>query len=237
MATYLYCLLPAASEPPPREITGVAGEPVRRVAAESVAAWVGTVSAAALERTVDAARRHDAVVRAAMAHGSTPLPARWGQLFDDDGMCASELARRERSLIPLLERVQGCVEMKVHAPLRPEGSEQPLSPGDPPVGPGRAYLRRIRARLDVEHKVQAEAAAARERISEAVAGLARAESFGVETARGRQLVLAHLIARADIARYRTAVESLEGPGAARSLRVSGPYPPYSFTESERGVER
>ncbi len=105
MPTYLYCLLPATSDPPPADLVGVFGEPVRRLVAGGVAAWVGMVETAAVPRTIETARRHDAVVRAAMRTGATPLPARGGQRFDDDEHCVDEIARRKRVIAATLDRV------------------------------------------------------------------------------------------------------------------------------------
>ena len=235
MATYLYCLLPAASDPPPADLVGIVGERVRRLVAGGIAAWVGTVESPVVSRSLETAKQHDAVVRAAMRTGATALPARGGQRFDDDVQCVAEIERRERAIAGTLVRVADCVEMTLHLDPPPASETRtvtrPAAEPAPPksvAGRGRAYLDALRARRDVEHNVQAELADIRSLISSAVGDLVRAQSPSAGDVSGAATVF-HLVPRAQVPRYREAVASLAARHAL-GIRVGGPYAPYTFSE-------
>lgn len=237
MPTYLYCLLPAASDAPPADLAGVAGERVRRLVIGDVAAWVGTIDDAIVSRTVQSARRHDAVVRAAMRADVTPLPARGGQRFDDDERCVAEISARGVAISAALARVAGCVEMSVHVTTRGSDARAAGSGGprgvsteapESHVGRGRGYLEALRAKREVEHNVQAELANTRDLLASALGALVRAEAMGAADTPGR-LTLFHLVRRSDVEQYRAAADS-STLRHAFGIRVGGPYAPYSFSE-------
>ena len=235
MPTYLYCLLPGTSDPPPADLAGVSGEPVRRLVAGAVAAWVGTVEQAAVHRTLETARRHDAVVRAAMRRGATPLPARGGQRFDDDEHCMGEIERHERAIAATLDRVADCVEMTVHLEAEHRAQASAATAPEPErsrpaagAGRGREYLNALRAKRNMEHNVQTGVAGIRGVISRALGEIVRAEVVGDGRVPGAA-ALSHLVPRANVSRYRDALTTLAADHAV-SIRVGGPYPPYSFSE-------
>ena len=229
MATYLYCLLPTASDPPPADLAGIAGEGVRRLDASRVTAWVGTVGDGDLPRTMELARRHDAVVRAALRAGVTPLPARGGQRFADDARCLAELSARSAAIAHALMRVDGCVEMSLHVAVRDTGMGRSTAgaPTRSGAGRGRQYLETLRARQDVEHKLQAELARVRDQVAAVTGGLVREEAPGAIDE--REITLRHLVPRPGLGRYRDAVDILRAQLSGR-LRMGGPYAPYSFSE-------
>ncbi|HUF28985.1 MAG TPA: GvpL/GvpF family gas vesicle protein [Gemmatimonadaceae bacterium] len=240
MAIHLYCLLAAPAESP-EGLRGLAGESVRALAAGRVSAWVGTVPPGSGERSADLARRHDAVMRAALALGKTPLPARAGQRFADDSACIVEISRREDEILEALARVEGCVEMTLAFALPVEARDAGTSPpapvsgrisGSVPVsargaGSGRRYLEGLRQRLEVERSRQAESAAVAVQVATVLQDLpVRETRTGTEPTPGR-LVISHLILRESEVRYRSLVGSL--PAAERSrLVIAGPSAPYSF---------
>ncbi len=251
MPTYLYCLLAASSDARPDvppSLTGVGGGRVRALEAGGMLAWVETVDSSVLPRTVETARAHDRVVRAAMELGDTPLPARSGQLFADDAVCAEELRRREREIARGLREIEGCVEMIVHVAIdarrgggrageaapRLESFARPGTPGGTAPGRGRAYLEELRERLQLEHSVQSESANLRTAIRTAVEGLARDESFSIRPGTTPRLTISHLISRTDIARYRTVLADARATRGLEIVQVAGPYPPYSFAGLSNG---
>lgn len=253
MPTYLYCLLIAptdAAAEVPRGLTGVGGEDVRRLDVDGLAAWVGTVGSRARSRSVEAARGHDRVLRAALDLGVTPLPARGGQVFAGDAACLAELASKAGALRAALERVAGCVEMTVHVALGPQsvGAEEAgggsgrstitgqQAAGEPPASvdrSGRQYLAKVRERLRLERNVQVEAASALLAIHAGVEALVRGESSMLHPGPQPRLTIAHLIARDDPARYREALAAVRIAHAS-IVHIGGPHPPYSFTELADG---
>ncbi|MDQ6827556.1 MAG: GvpL/GvpF family gas vesicle protein, partial [Gemmatimonadota bacterium] len=80
MPTYLYCLVDPDAELALDDLVGIDGGAVRLLRTPPVAALVSDVGEGGVAPTAERARIHDAVVRRAMA-ATTPLPARFGQLF------------------------------------------------------------------------------------------------------------------------------------------------------------
>jgi hypothetical protein len=79
-----------------------------------------------------------------------------------------------------------------------------------------------------EQGVQAAAAVVRERISRAVRPYVRDEAFVVVASPTAMLTLSHLIARDDVASYRSALEGADAGAPAARLTVRGPVAPYQF---------
>jgi hypothetical protein len=230
MATYLYCLAPAAgaTDPAPPLVRGIGGGAVRILSAGPVEAWVSTVAEPS-PPTVDAIREHDAVVSAALATGRTPLPARFGQSWPSDDACVASVSQRASDLEPLLRRVAGLVEMTVCTLL--PGMPAALPVPAPPAAdsaPGSAYLRQLRARADRERRLRATLEALRARVSRALGPLSRGE---VAEIRGSEEALAlsvsYLVERGGEGDFRRAVDEVAREAAAR-LVVAGPRAPYSF---------
>ena len=148
MTTHLYCVLPQeehASLPP--GLSGLAGAAVRALPVDGMVAWVSDIERG-VPVSVDGVRAHDAVVEAALETGSTPVPARFGQRFDNDDACVAAIVSRAASVESLLDDLQGHVEMTLIVtpttrrmindlePVMPEMAE--MDTGMP--GAGRAYL-------------------------------------------------------------------------------------------------
>ena len=120
MTTHLYCVLPHdMRESVPQGLSGLAGAQVRAIPVDGIVAWVSDVQRefpVALERVreqelVDGVRAHDAVVEAALETGTTPVPARFGQRFENDDACRAALSSRAASVESLRSTIQGFVEM------------------------------------------------------------------------------------------------------------------------------
>ena len=226
MPTYLYLLLTTASEPPPPALRGLADAPVRALEAAGLVAWVST-----LERvpppSVAAAREHDRVAAAALDAGTTPLPARFGQRYEDDARCIADIEARASALTAALQRVAGAVEMIVSATLAPSTEDAPTG-GSAPAGAGRAHMERLRGKVSMERNLLNRARAVADGIRSAVADLVRAEELTVRQTPRPLLSLSHLVARDAAAAYRARVAAAAIDGISGSLAVGGPTAPYSF---------
>lgn len=229
MAIYLYCLLRARVDPP-SALLGIDGVPVRAVEVAGLRAWISETPQTQVAPTVDRAREHDRVVRAAM-EVETPLPARFGQVVADHAALERTIASRREALAAALESVAGAVEMTVRVripvPGPAESSPDPRSAGE---GRGRRYLERVAAAHRREQNVLAEEQIVRERVRQAVGSLVRAEAFAGTSARSQVASLSHLVPRDGITAYRSAIQALRVDNPALSLRVTGPWAPYSFTQ-------
>jgi gas vesicle protein GvpL/GvpF len=229
MPTYLYCLLNEKADPP-HGLTGLAEMAVRQlvvpVATEGViAAWVSDVARGEVERGPEGARTHDSVCAAALATGTTPLPARFGQLFDSDEACATHLAERLPDLLPAFRRVAGAVEMAVTA-LLPASAAAPVTATG--VATGREYLLRLREAHRHEAELASMSAHLRERIADAVGGLSREEAVRLSLTPRPHVAISHLIARAGEGAYRRALAPLATGSEPGAVVVTGPTAPYTF---------
>ena len=231
MAIYLYCLLRATREPPPR-LVGIDGAPVRAVDLGGLGAWVSETAAPPLVASPDRARSHDRVVRAALER-ETPLPARFGQIVADEGTLVAMVASRRAAFESALEVVAGTVEMTVRVlvPIGADGgAEGPMTASTKGPMSGRDYLERVAAVQRRERNVLAEGGIVRDRVSSAVRGLVRAESFTGATSGAGMATLSHLVPRENIEAYRSALLVLRDEDPTFAIMVSGPWAPYSFTE-------
>lgn len=198
------------------ELTGVAGEPLRVIVAEGLAAVVGEMARAPLA-SIAAFRRHDAVVRALAGKVPAVLPVRFGTCLGGVDELRHVLEARRAPLRAALRSVRGRVQMTLRgvdngaAPARPGAISRHSS--------GRAYLR---ARA---------AAAARERGTHSLAPLLPAVSQWVRAEKiERRAGIAsvhHLVPRGCVAAYALAMHRTAEAAGVRMM-LTGPFPPYAF---------
>ena len=228
MATYLYCLLPAGTEPSGR-LRSWGGSPVRAIEAAGLAAWVATVDARPAI-SPDALRAHDAVTNAALETGLTPLPLRFGETFDSDDECRASVAVHAGRFTAALRRVAGRVEMTVTIPLEHiDAAEQdPIETST--SAPGRAYLERLRHARTGSQIIRQQGHVLARPVANAVRDLVVDERSALRASPPTYLV-SHLIARESVDEYRRRLAAVIGerrPGSASRAAVRGPSAPYSF---------
>ena len=229
MPTYLYCILPATAEPPAAGQSGVSGSEVRVLEAGTLAAWVETVDARTVSPTLDRVRIHDAVVTTALQGGETPLPARFGQVFESDESCRAALLGQAPRMETDLARVRGLVEMRII--VRLPRAEQRERVSAVSTAPGTSYMRQLQRERSMEQIVQASAAAVRRRLTEIVGALVRDEAMTLDPSPAATLTLSHLVARGEIPAYRTALNGADLGGLVERIVVSGPVAPYQFVSA------
>jgi hypothetical protein len=198
----------------------MAGEPLRVVAAGGLAAIVGSIGRSP-DATPRALARYDAVVRQLAERFPAVLPARFGTCVSREEL-ASILAARADSLSRALRHVRGRAQMTVRV-IADQGSgiEEHRSHATGALS-GTTYLRQ-RAAADA----RAREVVAFEPLRSAVKRWIRDER--VEK-RDRTATIYHLVPRASAAAY---TRSLRGAAlrAGTPIVVSGPWPPYAFTET------
>ena len=229
MPTYLYCILPAAAEPRAPMQTGVGGSDIRELEAGPLAAWVETVGERTIAPTIDRVRAHDAVVTAALHGGDTPLPARFGQVFESDESCRRALIDQASRMESDLARVRGLVEMRIIARLPREAEAQDVSAR--PGAPGTSYMRKLQRARGMEQIVQASAAAVRQRLTETVGAFVRGEAMTLDPLPAAILTLSHLVARDEVPAYRAALNDADLGALVERIVVSGPVAPYQFVSA------
>jgi hypothetical protein len=235
MTLYAYCIRRRGDPPPEPGLRGIGGAEVRRVEGGELDLWVSEV--AELPRPdAERLREHDRVVRAAL-RTRTPLPLRFGAAFPDAEGALAALSPRAAELLEALERVAGRVEVGVSLHWDAEAERERLLAARPDLRPlpgepsgGREYLEARRRARAWEGALRARAEGLLEEASvrlralvpdapEARVVLPRPEVAGT---------LAHLVQREQMFTYRQGAERAGSALAGVTLRVSGPWAPYSF---------
>jgi hypothetical protein len=85
----------------------------------------------------------------------------------------------------------------------------------------------------MEQIVQATAAAVRRRLTETVGAFVRGEAVRLDPLPAAVLTLSHLVARDEVAAYRTALHDAAPPTQVERLVVCGPVAPYQFVSAPR----
>lgn len=229
MATYLYCIRADAAEPP-HGVIGIDGSQVRAVDASTLIAWVSDVADGGVDITVDRLKAHDGVCAAALTVGETPLPIRFGQSFADDAALVRGVSQRETTLRERLERVAGCVELRV---VVTRGRDADVSEAtridesEPQQeGPGTLFLRRLArvGRADLAREVACEEA--RHAVRTAASAFI-VEQQRCEATRGLAFFPV-LVRRSDVSVFRDMAETILSSQQI-DLSILGPFAPYSFS--------
>jgi hypothetical protein len=198
----------------------MAGEPLRVVAAAGLAAIVGSIGRSP-DAKPSALARYDAVVRQLAEKLPAVLPARFGTCVSREEL-ASILAARADSLSRALRHVRGRAQMSVRVIAdQGFGVKEPESRVTR-ASSGTSYLRQ-RAALDA----RAREVVGFEPLRSAVKRWIRDER--VEKG-DRTATIYHLVPRASAAAYTRALQA----AAIRTgtpIVVSGPWPPYAFTQA------
>lgn len=229
MATYLYCIRADAAEPP-HGVIGIDGSPVRAIDASALVAWVSDVVDGAVDITVDRLKAHDGVCAAALAVGETPLPIRFGQSFADDAALVRGVTQREATLRERLERVAGCVELRVVVTRGRDADVSEATRIDESEteqeGPGTSFLRRLArvGRGDLAREVACEEA--RHAVRTAASAFI-VEQQRCETTRGLAFFPV-LVRRSDVSIFRDMAETILSSQQI-DLSILGPFAPYSFS--------
>ncbi|MFG2055478.1 GvpL/GvpF family gas vesicle protein [Micromonospora sp. NPDC048930] len=242
---WLHGVVGGASPATPAGIPGIAGTPVRAVAAAGLVAVVSDAPLTeygeeALRRNLEdlawlerAARAHHAVVDVLSRAGAV-VPARLATVHRDDDRVARVLVERQDELASTLDRLTGREEWGVKGYAVPGATprtEAPTGGG----GAGAAYLRRRKAQLTAREEGQRIAADAAATVHTALAGYAAAARrhapqdrrlSGAPTA----MVLngAYLVDRERLDGFAALVRDLTDRHPELRLEPTGPWPPYSF---------
>ena len=230
MIICVYALVSGASAR--LSLTGIAGERLRVITIDRVAAVVGELRRPPAP-TIKNLRRYAASVEAIAGKVSAILPARFATMVADGEELAFILRSRRAALRQRLRAVRGRVQMTIRMVAGSDPGDDPLR-GQTPVT-GRTGVRpRNEATHGTQYLQQRMAAAARARavpgfepIRAAVRSLVKDER--VER-RGDIVTVNHLVPRAAPTRYRAAVERAAENSGVR-LIVTGPWPPYAFADN------
>jgi hypothetical protein len=251
MSVHLYCMLPRGSGDSgsvPDGLSGIDGAPIRALLVNGVEAWISDVhppramptEGAKGQQLISGVKAHDAVVESALDIGATPVPARFGQRFNDDDACRVALEQRVEPVSRVLTALQGLIEMtllvtpstrRMLRDLEPAfaggGGSEPDEFEHSPLGPGRTYLESLRAKGAAVSEMRGALSRLAERIAVAVAVFVRRSAEHEAVTRMPMLTLSHLIERGAADAYRATAAAVPTGQELRVL-VIGPRAPYSF---------
>lgn len=243
---YVYAVVPAASTV--NEPTGVAGAPVDTIPVGDLSLVTSEVNLDDLAALNDPAtdpmslgklaERHDAVVRAALDTSGSVLPFRLGTVLTDRDAATQFVTTQATELRQTLTHLLKCREWGVK--VRDRGSPEPASEGsgdreqgvDSPTGdkPGTAYLARRRQQFATAERRQQHRSEVVDDVHRVLLDVAVESVAGAGRESGVLSDEVYLVRTADEDRFLDTAdelaERLEAEGL--TLRVTGPWPPYSF---------
>ncbi|MDG6107112.1 GvpL/GvpF family gas vesicle protein [Dactylosporangium aurantiacum] len=233
----------------PVTVAGVGDAPVRVVPAAGLCAYVSPApddvsGADALQARLEdpawlaqTAFEHHRVV-AELAAAGPVVPAGLATVYRDDTGLAVALDRYAAELVGTLDRVNGRTEWGVKGYVSDAPVTEPAAPEPAAGGPGAAYLQRRRAELSARERSHDDAVRDADAVHDALARLADAAHLHAPqdrrlTGEPEVMVLngAYLVPDPAAEAFAAAVEALDARYPGITLRLTGPWPPYSFVPS------
>lgn len=231
-------------------LPGVAGEAPRLVEAAGLTAVVGDVPLSAfgeeaLRRNFEdldwlggVARAHDALIAAVVAAGPA-VPIRLATGYRDDDRVRLVLEQRADEFARTLDHVAGRTEWGVKVFLDPARPPVTEAAGPSRRGAGAAYLARRKDELKSREHTEQRATGQAARLYAALAELAvdacrhPPQSRALAGHDGQMILNAAYLVEDDGARrFTEAVAACEQDYDAILVRLTGPWPPYSFSSLE-----
>ncbi|HEV2250826.1 MAG TPA: GvpL/GvpF family gas vesicle protein [Candidatus Limnocylindria bacterium] len=205
---------------------GLRGRPLEQISAGELGLWATLWDGEPVLSRDDAFAHHDLV--GVLCDAGPCLPVRFGTWLRDEDAARRSLEAEQARFVAAVDRLGDGREVAITL-LWPD-APSPEGRGHAVTASGRAYLERVRATQAVtdERRTAAEALAARLRRELAVdqADVRHESCPSAEVALSMSLLAPRDEADALKARATASVGAIEG---VRGV-VSGPWPPYSFTE-------
>lgn len=198
--------------------TGLQRRPLRAVTEGPVAAVVSEEAAGRPDSTIGALLEFEQTVERLM-HGRPVLPAQFGSVLPDEGALRALLQTRRDDLVVRLDQVRGAVQFELRARWREVQTFMP----DARSNPGSAYLQ---VGLELQGRARDLATAL-----DPLAGLARASRRALLPRPDIPVLDAYLVDRTRQEEFVALVEQLNARLEQAELVVSGPWPPYSFSDA------
>jgi hypothetical protein len=177
---------------------------------------------------------HERVISHVLAQ-TTPLPFRFGALLrraELDGYVESN----RPSLLAMLARVRGAVEMSVKIILKPGSGDEAAGEREEPaqaeagIGLGARFLAAKQRELAENRMSEERAVEIATWLAERLAGLVNDSVVRLRPSRGLAVSVAHLVERRCVDEYRERLRRGREERPELLFLTSGPWPPYSFCD-------
>jgi hypothetical protein len=178
-------------------------------------------------------RAHESVLEAVLARAAV-VPMRFGSIFSSPAGLQRMLTEHAAEFRAALARVQGRTEwgVKLHCDGARVVESLTGAPADP--SSGRGYLEQKKTQLDAQARAAEAAAEVAAHAHESLAALADEAVTGAPRA-GEVLNGAYLVRDEERTAFMRRVEELQRDHAdAFVFEVTGPWPPYNFTNADVG---
>jgi len=226
---YVYAIVGRSAELPAARAGS--GDELAMVPWRELAAVTGTLRDEDARLTVEAVRRHEAVVEAVRRQGPA-LPVRFGTVFRDVASVASALAAQYEPLAADLDRLGDKLEVSLTAlwAAPPNGDAAASPPAEPIAGRGAGarYLQARAAELRRDEAMKARAKVVARELDLMLGAHALAQRISLLPTPRVALRATYLLDPSGLNAFKRAFEAaLRTRGDVRVL-LTGPWPPYSF---------
>ena len=232
MKLYVYCLLEGVAHLDQLPL-GISNAPVRLFPIGDLALLVSDIDNDAVAITRETALAHAAVVRSVLDR-TTPLPFRFGTLVTEQQL-RSYISARQPALENNLALVRGCVEMSVKIIWNVSNNHEPEQQlSDDKQGAGARFLKEKRREILGNEQRSVEATEISGWLHESIGELIRNEQVALRPSEKLVLAAAHLVERHKVRQYREKMAEARASRPDLHFLLSGPWPPYTFADFERG---
>ena len=231
MKLYVYCLAENI-DALATSVSGISGARVQLIKIDDFSFLVSEFDGEGVPVTRDHALAHAAVVSSVL-NETTPLPLRFGTVASEEKLRSYVTTHRE-ALKAKLAQVRGCVEMSVKIIWNTDWTESVSEKND--LGPGAAFLRAKRREILGGERRAEQARQVASWLQEQVRPLVRQEEVSLCPTEKLIVAAAHLVPREEVAPYRERLAEARKIRPELHFLVSGPWPPYSFSNIELEVK-
>jgi len=230
MKLYVYCLAEKI-DALPALVVGVSGARVDLIELDDFSFLVSEFEGdAAPPVTRDNVLAHDAVVRSVL-NETTPLPFRFGTV-QTEAHLRSYISTHRTALEAKLAAVRGCVEMSVKIISNADQPDLNATAERTEDGPGARFLNEKRREILGGERRAKEAREVDAWLKEQVGSFVRQEEISLCPTEKLIVAAAHLVAREQLAKYRGRLAEARKSRPELHFLVSGPWPPYTFSNIE-----
>lgn len=225
MTLYAYCIVEDV-DTLDVSVRGIANAPVSMLKIDEFGIVVSESESFPLTQS-ESVMAHAAVVRSLLDQ-TTSLPLRFGTVLTEQQL-RHYVATYKPALKKNLAHVRGCVEMDLKIIWQQAKPVAAQPPENEKQGPGTAFLEKKRRELVGDERQAGQKIELSNLLREQLGGLIRDERIDLHPSRTGMLAgVFHLVERANIERYQKNVQEIRNNRPDLNIRLSGPWPPYSF---------
>ena len=226
MKLYAYCLVEDVATLD-MAVRGIEGAAVRLLKTDEFGVIVSDGEADAFPLTRESAVAHDIVVRSIFDQ-TTLLPFRFGSIVSEQQL-RHYVATYKPALERSLEHVRGCVQMDLRIIWQRSKTDAAQPPGNEKQGPGTAFLENKRRELLGDERHAGQKNELSDLLRKELGDVIRDQEITLRPSKtGVLATVFHLVERAKTQGYEKNMQEIRNNRPELTVRVSGPWPPYSF---------